>query len=317
DEAIQMAQTAKRNREAVSIGLLGNAAQVLPKMVGSGFIPDLFTDQTSAHDPMWGYLPSAQPDEDLNALRQLDPKVYTRRVQESIAQHVQAILEMQRRGAVAFDYGNNLRTQAKLAGVSDAFSYPGFVPAFIRDSFCEGRGPFRWVALSGDPADIWATDKALLKLFPEDRRLKEWLRFAETEVAFQGLPARICWLGYRERDKAGLLFNQMVRDGRVKAPIVIGRDHLDAGSVASPYRETEAMMDGSDAVSDWALLNFAMNAVSGAAWVSFHHGGGVGMGYSQHAGLVAVADGSAEADERLQMCLTNDPALGVVRHADA
>jgi urocanate hydratase len=230
---------------------------------------------------------------------------------------VRAILEMRRRGAVAFDYGNNLRAQAQLAGVEDAFSYPGFVPAFIRDSFCEGRGPFRWVALSGDPTDIAATDNALLKLFPGDQRLKEWLGFAATEVAFQGLPARICWLGYRERDRAGLLFNQMVRDGRLKAPIVIGRDHLDAGSVASPYRETEAMRDGSDAVSDWALLNFATNAVSGAAWVSFHHGGGVGMGYSQHAGLVAVADGSEEAEERLRMCLTNDPALGVVRHADA
>jgi len=317
DEAIKLAEAAKRERKAVSIGLVGNAAEVLPEMVRREFVPDLVTDQTSAHDPLWGYLPPAKADEDLNVLRAAQPEEYQRRVRAAMVEHVKAILEMQRRGAVAFDYGNNLRAQAQLAGVEDAFAYPGFVPAFIRDSFCEGRGPFRWVALSGDPADIWATDKALLKLFPEDRRLQEWLRFAETEVAFQGLPARICWLGYRERDKAGLLFNQMVRDGRVKAPIVIGRDHLDAGSVASPYRETEAMMDGSDAVSDWALLNFAMNAVSGAAWVSFHHGGGVGMGYSQHAGLVAVADGSAEADERLQMCLTNDPALGVVRHADA
>lgn len=317
DEAIKLAEAAKRERKAVSIGLLGNAAEVLPEMVRREFVPDLVTDQTSAHDPLWGYLPPAQADEDLNVLRASQPEEYRRRVRAAMADHVRAILEMQRRGAVAFDYGNNLRAQAQLAGVEDAFSYPGFVPAFIRDSFCEGRGPFRWVALSGDPADIAATDEALLKLFPEDGRLQEWLRFAETEVAFQGLPARICWLGYRERDKAGLLFNQMVRDGRVKAPIVIGRDHLDAGSVASPYRETEAMMDGSDAVSDWALLNFAMNAVSGAAWVSFHHGGGVGMGYSQHAGLVAVADGSTEADERLRMCLTNDPALGVVRHADA
>ena len=317
EEAIQLARAAKRSREAVSIGLLGNAAEVLPKMVASGFIPDLVTDQTSAHDPMWGYLPPTRPDEDLNTLRRLDPKAYPSRVQQSIAEHVQAILEMQRLGAVAFDYGNNLRTQAKLAGVSDAFSYPGFVPAFIRDSFCEGRGPFRWVALSGDPADIAATDQALLGLFPEDRRLNEWLTFASKEIAYQGLPARICWLGYRERDRAGLLFNQMVRDGRLSAPIVIGRDHLDAGSVASPYRETEAMLDGSDAVSDWALLNFATGIASGAAWMSFHHGGGVGMGYSQHAGLVAVADGSDEADERLRMCLTNDPALGVVRHADA
>src|SRR6185437_8581844 len=317
DEAIKLAEAAKREGKAVSIGLVGNAAEVLPEMVRREFVPDLVTDQTSAHDPLWGYLPPAKADEDLNMLRAAQPEEYQRRVRAAMAEHVRAILEMQRRGAVAFDYGNNLRAQAQLAGVEDAFAYPGFVPAFIRDSFCEGRGPFRWVALSGDAADIRATDEALLKIFPEDRRLQEWLRFAETEVAFQGLPARICWLGYRERDKAGLLFNQMVRDGRVKAPIVIGRDHLDAGSVASPYRETEAMMDGSDAVSDWALLNFAMNAVSGAAWVSFHHGGGVGMGYSQHAGLVAVADGSAEADERLRMCLTNDPALGVVRHADA
>ena len=317
DEAIQWARAAKRDRAAVSIGLLGNAAEVLPKMVAIGFIPDLVTDQTSSHDPLWGYLPPGKADEDLNALRSLQPKEYMARVQAAIAQHVQAILEMQRRGAVAFDYGNNLRTQAKIAGVTDAFSYPGFVPAFIRDSFCEGRGPFRWVALSGDPADIAATDQALLELFPEDKRLHEWLTFASKQIAFQGLPARICWLGYRERDRAGLLFNQMVRDGRLSAPIVIGRDHLDAGSVASPYRETEAMLDGSDAVSDWALLNFATGVASGAGWMSFHHGGGVGMGYSQHAGLVAVADGSDEADERLRMCLTNDPAMGVIRHADA
>jgi len=317
DEAIQLAQLAKQRREAVSIGLMGNVAELLPKMVQLGFTPDLVTDQTSSHDPMWGYLPSARADEDLNSLRAQNPKAYVERVQSSIAQHVQAILEMQRRGAVAFDYGNNLRTQAKLAGVSDAFSYPGFVPAFIRDSFCEGRGPFRWVALSGDPSDIAKTDQALLDLFPEDKRLNEWLSFASTQIAFQGLPARICWLGYRERDRTGLLFNQMVRDGRLQAPIVIGRDHLDAGSVASPFRETEGMLDGSDAVSDWALLNFATGIASGAAWMSFHHGGGVGMGYSQHAGLVAVADGSDEADERLRLCLKNDPAMGVIRHADA
>ncbi len=317
DEAIASAQRAKAKREGVSIGLRGNAAEVLPEMVRRGFTPDIVTDQTSAHDPLWGYLPISRADEDLNTLRAQHPEKYTERVQTSIAAHVQAILEMQRRGAVAFDYGNNLRTQAKLAGVSDAFSYPGFVPAFIRDSFCEGRGPFRWVALSGDAADIAATDRAMLDLFPEDKRLNEWIGFASSQIAFQGLPARICWLGYRERDRAGLLFNQMVRDGRLKAPIVIGRDHLDAGSVASPFRETEAMLDGSDAVSDWALLNFATGIASGAAWMSFHHGGGVGMGYSQHAGLVAVADGSDEAEERLRMCLTNDPALGVVRHADA
>jgi urocanate hydratase len=317
DEAIAMAREAKSARQAVSIGLMGNAAEVLPKMVEIGFTPDLVTDQTSAHDPLWGYLPMARADEDLNTVRAKQQDIYMQRVQASIATHVQAILTMQQRGAVAFDYGNNLRTQAQLAGVSDAFAYPGFVPAFIRDSFCEGRGPFRWVALSGDPADIAKTDKALLQLFPDDQRLTQWLTYAADQIAFQGLPARICWLGYGQRDRAGLLFNQMVRDGRLSAPIVIGRDHLDAGSVASPFRETEAMRDGSDAVSDWPLLNFATGIASGASWMSFHHGGGVGMGYSQHAGLVAVADGSDEADERLRLCLRNDPALGVVRHADA
>ncbi len=317
DEAIRWALAARSRKEAVSIGLLGNAAEVLPNMVKLGFTPDLVTDQTSSHDPMWGYLPVARADEDLHRIRAVQPELYAERVQASIAQHVQAILEMQRRGAAAFDYGNNLRTQARLAGVTDAFSYPGFVPAFIRDSFCEGRGPFRWVALSGDPEDIAKTDRALLELFPEDKRLQEWLTFASKEVAFQGLPARICWLGCGERDRAGLLFNEMVRNGALSAPIVIGRDHLDAGSVASPHRETEAMRDGSDAVSDWALLNFATGIASGAAWMSFHHGGGVGMGYSQHSGLVAVADGSDEAEERLRLCLRNDPATGVVRHADA
>ena len=317
EEAISLALKAKKDRQALSIGLMGNAAELLPQMVQQGFIPDLVTDQTSSHDPMWGYLPVARSDEDLNTLRAQDPKQYTARVQASIATHVEAILAMQRAGAIAFDYGNNLRTQAKIAGVANAFDYPGFVPAFIRDSFCEGRGPFRWVALSGDPADIAKTDAALLELFPEDARLQQWLSFASKEIAYQGLPARICWLGYRERDRAGLLFNEMVRDGRLSAPIVIGRDHLDAGSVASPFRETERMMDGSDAVSDWALLNFATGIASGAGWMSFHHGGGVGMGYSQHSGLVAVADGSDEAEERLRLCLTNDPAMGVMRHADA
>jgi urocanate hydratase len=317
DEAIAMAQSAKAARQAVSIGLMGNAAEILPKMVEIGFTPDLVTDQTSAHDPLWGYLPIARADEDLNTVRAKEQDIYMQRVRASIATHVQAILTMQQRGAVAFDYGNNLRTQAQLAGVTDAFSYPGFVPAFIRDSFCEGRGPFRWVALSGDPADITKTDQALLQLFPDDRRLTQWLTFAADQIAFQGLPARICWLGYGQRDRAGLLFNQMVRDGRLSAPVVIGRDHLDAGSVASPFRETESMRDGSDAVSDWPLLNFATGIASGASWMSFHHGGGVGMGYSQHAGLVAVADGSDEAEERLRLCLRNDPALGVIRHADA
>ena len=317
DDAIVQASSARAEGRALSIGLLGNAASILPQIVRRGFIPDVVTDQTSAHDPLYGYWPIAKEDEDLTVQRNKDPERYLERVRGDMAQHVQAILELQRRGSICFDYGNNLRAQAKLGGVTNAFDYPGFVPAFIRDSFCEGRGPFRWVALSGDPADIAATDAALLELFPDDPRLNQWLPWAGQHVAFQGLPARICWLGYRERDRAGLLFNQMVRDGRLKAPIVIGRDHLDAGSVASPYRETEAMLDGSDAVSDWALLNFATGIASGAGWMSFHHGGGVGMGYSQHAGLVAVADGSEEAEQRLRLCLTNDPAMGVIRHADA
>ncbi|HWW22315.1 MAG TPA: urocanate hydratase [Edaphobacter sp.] len=317
ENAIVRATAARTEGRAVSIGILGNAASILPQIVRQGFVPDIVTDQTSAHDPLYGYWPIAKEDEDLTVQRNKNPELYLERVRADMAQHVQAILELQRRGSICFDYGNNLRAQAQLGGVTNAFDYPGFVPAFIRDSFCEGRGPFRWVALSGDPADIAATDAALLELFPDDSRLSQWLPWAGQHVAFQGLPARICWLGYRERDRAGLLFNQMVRDGRLKAPIVIGRDHLDAGSVASPYRETEAMMDGSDAVSDWALLNFATGIASGAGWMSFHHGGGVGMGYSQHAGLVAVADGSEEAEQRLRLCLTNDPAMGVIRHADA
>ncbi len=317
DDAITRAQRAANERRALSIGLLGNAAEVLPQIVARNFTPHLVTDQTSAHDPMWGYIPPARPDEDISELRAKLPDEYLKRTRDAMVTHVTAILELQRRGAIAFDYGNNLRAQAQLGGLQTAFGYPGFVPAFIRDSFCEGRGPFRWVALSGDPADIAATDKAMRGLFPDDARLQRWLGWAGDRIAFQGLPARICWLGYGQRDKAGLLFNEMVRDGRLKAPIVIGRDHLDAGSVASPYRETEAMKDGSDAVSDWALLNFATGIASGAGWMSFHHGGGVGMGYSQHAGLVAVADGSDEANRRLALCLTNDPAMGVIRHADA
>ncbi|HET9066067.1 MAG TPA: urocanate hydratase [Gemmatimonadales bacterium] len=317
DDAIARAEQAKLDKRAVSIGVLGNAAELIPRMVEIGFTPDLVTDQTSAHDPMWGYIPITQPDEDIDTFRTAQPDRYLERARAGMVAHVRAILTMQERGAIAFDYGNNLRAQAELGGLEGAFDYPGFVPAFIRDAFCEGRGPFRWVALSGDPADIAATDAALLKLFPDDKRLQQWLGWAGEKIAFQGLPARICWLGYKERDKAGLLFNQMVRDGRVSAPIVIGRDHLDAGSVASPYRETEAMRDGSDAVSDWPLLNFAVGTASGAGWMSFHHGGGVGMGYSQHAGLVAVADGSDEAEQRLGMCLVNDPAMGVLRHADA
>mgnify|MGYP002620484501 FL=1 len=317
DDALARAEAAKAQRRALSIGVHANAAEVLPELVRRGFTPELVTDQTSAHDPRFGYVPPLAPDEDPAAVRAADPAGYLQRVRDAMAAHVRAILELRRRGAVAFDYGNNLRAEARAAGVEDAFDYPGFVPAFIRESFCEGRGPFRWVALSGDPADIAATDRALLELFPDDARLQAWLRYAGERVAFQGLPARICWLGYRERDRAGLRFNEMVRRGEVGAPIVIGRDHLDAGSVASPYRETEAMRDGSDAVSDWPLLNFALGASSGAAWVSFHHGGGVGMGYSQHSGLVIVADGSEEAERRLALALVNDPAMGVIRHADA
>ncbi|MEO5825362.1 MAG: urocanate hydratase [Gemmatimonadales bacterium] len=317
DDALATARNAAAERRPLSIGLLGNAAEVLPAMLRQNFLPELVTDQTSAHDPMWGYIPPSRPDEDIDTLRTANPAGYLERARAAMVTHVETIIEMQRRGAVAFDYGNNLRAQAQLGGLSNAFDYPGFVPAFIRDSFCEGRGPFRWVALSGDPADIAATDAALLDLFPDDERLQRWLGWAGEKIAFQGLPARICWLGYRERDRAGLLFNEMVRDGRVSAPIVIGRDHLDAGSVASPYRETEAMLDGSDAVSDWPLLNFAVGTASGAGWMSFHHGGGVGMGYSQHAGLVAVADGSDQAARRLSLCLLNDPAMGVIRHADA
>ena len=317
DDAIRRAQRAASEKRALSIGLLGNAAEILPQIVARNFVPHLVTDQTSAHDPMWGYIPPTKPDEDINELRARLPDEYLKRTRDAMVTHVEAILELQRRGSIAFDYGNNLRAQAQLGGLTTAFGYPGFVPAFIRDSFCEGRGPFRWVALSGDPADIAATDRALRELFPDDARMQRWLGWAGDRIAFQGLPARICWLGLGQRDKAGLLFNRMVREGTLKAPIVIGRDHLDAGSVASPYRETEAMKDGSDAISDWPLLNFATGIASGAGWMSFHHGGGVGMGYSQHAGLVAVADGSDEADRRLALCLTNDPAMGVIRHADA
>lgn len=317
DDALARLDVARSARRSLSVGLLGNAAEVLPELVRRGVRVDLVTDQTSAHDPMYGYVPPAAPDEDPAAARTADPAGYRARVLAAMARHCQAIVDLQRAGAVAFDYGNNLRAFASEGGFEGAFAYPGFVPAFIRDQFCEGRGPFRWVALSGDPEDIRKTDRAMLELFPDDTGLRRWLTEGVSKFAFQGLPARICWLGYGERDLAGLRFNAMVRSGELKAPIVIGRDHLDAGSVASPYRETESMRDGSDAVADWALLNFALNAVSGAGWVSFHHGGGVGMGYSLHAGQVTVADGSAEADERLARVLRNDPGTGVMRHADA
>jgi urocanate hydratase len=277
----------------------------------------MVTDQTSAHDALNGYIPAGLSLVEANELRQRDPETYIRRSRASMVEHVRAMLEMQRRGAVVFDYGNNLRGQALEAGETHALDYPGFVPAYIRPLFCRGKGPFRWVALSGDPEDIYRTDEALLELFPEDEGLKRWLTLAKEKIHFQGLPARICWLGYGEREKAGLLFNDLVAKGIVKAPIVIGRDHLDSGSVASPYRETEAMKDGSDAISDWPLLNALVNTASGATWVSLHHGGGVGIGYSQHAGQVIVADGTPEAAARLERVLTNDPGMGVIRHVDA
>ncbi len=317
DDAIEQAEAAKKAGRASSIGLLGNAAEVVPEMLKRGFVPDLVTDQTSAHDPLVGYIPPLKADEDPNETREKDTEGYKARVFEAMATHCSAIVEMQAKGAIAFDYGNNLRAMARQGGFGDAFAYPGFVPAFIRDQFCEGRGPFRWVALSGNPEDIYKTDKAMLRAFPDDEGLHKWLTDGTKSFKFQGLPARICWLGLGERDKAGLMFNDMVKRGELSAPIVIGRDHLDAGSVASPYRETESMLDTSDAVADWPLLNFALNAVSGAGWVSFHHGGGVGMGYSLHAGQVSVADGTEEAHERLSRLLVNDPGTGVMRHADA
>jgi len=318
DEALDLVLTAKENRQALSVGLQGNAADVLPELVRRSINPDVLTDQTSAHDTLNGYVPAARhPGEDLDALRQSDPNVYESRALSSIADHVRAMLRMQERGAVTFEYGNNLRAQAVKAGVTDAFRIPGFVPEYIRPLFCEGKGPFRWVALSGDPEDIYRTDEAVLASFPENEALARWIRLARSKVQFQGLPARICWLGYGERARLGLCFNDMVRRGELSAPIVIGRDHLDAGSVASPNRETEGMKDGSDAIADWPILNALANTACGAGWVSVHHGGGVGIGYSLHAGMVAVADGSAEAGRRLERVLTSDPGLGVLRHVDA
>jgi urocanate hydratase len=296
--------------------LIGNAAEIYPELVMRGVIPDAVTDQTPAHDVLM-YVPAGLSVAQADQLRREDPQNYIQRSMASMARHVEAMLEFQRRGAEVFDYGNNLRQRAFDYGVKDAFNFPGFVPAYIRPLFCEGKGPFRWVALSGDPEDIYRTDKAMIELFPQDEHLRRWLQMAREMVPFQGLPARICWLGYGERAQAGLRFNEMVAQGIVKAPIVIGRDHLDAGSVASPNRETEGMKDGSDAISDWAILNAMINAVGGATWVSFHHGGGVGIGYSQHAGQVIVADGSPAAARRLERVLTTDPGMGVVRHADA
>ena len=315
--AVAAALAARERREAVSIGVEANAVDLLQHLVGQGVVPDALTDQTSAHDALTGYVPHALPLREALALRDSDPEEYVSRSMASMAEHVRAMLELQRRGAVTFDYGNNLRGQALEAGVDNAFDFEGFVPLFMRPLFCEGKGPFRWAVLSGDEDDLRATDETILELFPEDQALRRWIRMAQERVAFQGLPSRICWLGYGERARAGVAFNGLVTSGRVKAPIVIGRDHLDCGSVASPNRETEGMADGSDAIADWPVLNALLNAVNGATWVSVHHGGGVGIGYSLHAGLVVVCDGSDAARRRVERVLTGDPGLGVVRHADA
>ncbi len=318
DEALGWLLEAKGRSQALSVGLLGNAAAVLPELARRGIVPDVLTDQTSAHDTLNGYIPLPRSsDEDQDRLRRDHPQEYVKRALDSIAVHMRAMLDLQARGAITFDYGNNIRAQAVEAGVGDAFRIPGFIPEYIRPLFCEGRGPFRWVALSGDPEDIYRTDRAVLETFPLDESLTRWIKLAQNRVHFQGLPARICWLGYGERAKLGLCFNDLVARGELKAPIVIGRDHLDAGSVASPNRETEAMRDGSDAIADWPILNALINTACGASWVSVHHGGGVGIGYSLHAGMVVVADGSPEAAVRLQRVLTSDPGTGVLRHVDA
>jgi urocanate hydratase len=317
DEALELVEEYRKSGRAISIGLLGNAADVYPELVRRNIIPDVVTDQTAAHDELNGYVPGGMSYDEALKLRRENPEKYIELSFASMVRHVQAMIDMQRAGAVVFDYGNNLRGQAQRGGHPDPFQFPGFVPAYIRPLFCEGKGPFRWVALSGDPQDIYRTDQAILELFPHDEALCRWIKMAQKRVKFQGLPARICWLGYGDRAKAGLYFNELVRKGELKAPIVIGRDHLDAGSVASPYRETEGMKDGSDAIADWPILNALLNAVCGATWVSVHHGGGVGIGKSIHAGMVIVCDGTREADKRLERVLTADPGLGVVRHADA
>ncbi|KXG44546.1 MULTISPECIES: urocanate hydratase [Tepidibacillus] len=317
DKAIEMARQAAKEGTPLSIGLLGNAAEVLPQMLEKGFIPDVLTDQTSAHDPLNGYIPANFTLAEASELRKNDKEKYVELAKKSIAEHVKAMLEMQKKGAITFDYGNNIRQVAKDQGVEQAFDFPGFVPAYIRPQFCEGKGPFRWVALSGDPEDIYKTDEVILREFSYNEPLCNWIRMAREKISFQGYPARICWLGYGERARFGKLINDMVASGELKAPIVIGRDHLDSGSVASPNRETEAMKDDSDAVADWPILNALINSVAGASWVSVHHGGGVGMGYSIHAGMVVVADGTKEAEKRLERVLTTDPGMGVVRHVDA
>lgn len=317
DEALLLAEKAMQAGKPLAIGLLGNASEVYPEVVRRGVLPDFVTDQTSAHDPLIGYIPAGMTLEVAAELRQRDPETYVQRAKNSMAVHVQAMLDLQKMGSIVFDYGNNIRQVAFDQGVTHAFNIPGFVPAYIRPLFCEGKGPFRWAALSGDPEDIRKTDELVLRLFPDNAHLHRWIKMAGERVAFQGLPARICWLGYGEREKFGLALNEMVRSGELKAPIVIGRDHLDCGSVASPNRETEAMKDGSDAVGDWAILNALINTSAGASWVSIHHGGGVGMGYSLHAGMVVVADGTEAAAERLRSVLTSDPGMGVIRHVDA
>jgi urocanate hydratase len=317
DEALEWIVKAQKAREAVSIGLVGNCADVIPELARRGVVPDILTDQTSAHDPLHGYVARGMTLEEVREMRQKDPQGYVQHSLESIARHVEGMLALQKMGAVTFDYGNNIRAFAEKAGVKDAFSFPGFVPAYIRPLFCEGRGPFRWVALSGDPKDIHETDRLVLELFPDDAVLHRWIPLAQERIRFQGLPSRICWLGYGARALFGERMNDLVAKGKISAPIVIGRDHLDCGSVASPYRETESMKDGSDAIADWPILNALLNTASGASWVSFHHGGGVGIGYSLHAGQVTVADGTAEMAKRINRVLTNDPGIGVARHADA
>jgi len=317
EHALKLAKEAKEKGQPLSIAIEGNAAEVLPKLVQMGFIPDVVTDQTAAHDPLTGYVPKGLTLQEANQLRQSDPDKYIKLACASIVDHVNAMLEFKKLGSIVFDYGNNIRQVARDHGVSNAFDFPGFVPAYIRPLFCEGKGPFRWAALSGDPADIRVIDQAILENFSDDEHLCRWIKLASEKVEFQGLPARICWLGYGDRAKMGLIINRLVKEKKVKAPIVIGRDHLDSGSVASPNRETEAMKDGSDAIADWVYLNALINAVNGASWVSLHHGGGVGIGYALHAGQVIVADGTEEAAQRLQRVLTTDPGMGVIRHVDA
>jgi urocanate hydratase len=317
DEALRILKNAVRKHEATSVGLVGNCADVIPELAGRGIVPDLLTDQTSAHDPVGGYIPQGLSLDQAAELRARDPDAYRKRALESIAKHVEGMLALQKLGSVTFDYGNNIRTFAYEQGVKNAYDFPGFVPAYIRPLFCEGRGPFRWAALSGEPSDVYRTDQLVLEMFPHDEILCRWIRLAQKRTRFQGLPARICWLGYGERAQFGLALNDLVARGELKAPIVIGRDHLDCGSVASPYRETEKMRDGSDAIADWPLLNALLNTASGASWVSIHNGGGVGIGYSQHAGQVLVADGTKEMSARIERVLTNDPGIGVARHADA